>query len=243
MIKAIMQIDLNNALALRYHEVALKSFERVSDIFEIEVVQCVLPTTLLPELKDIPNALTKRSPQELASLHSNYRMAKRISEGERFWVLEHDAYLRPQHEDVFRMIMSKWLTKDSTFQLGMANEFWTTVPAIAKMYCEQVRLGWDIGPMSLLHRVTDAYCRTKKHNHRDTYWPMNRFKNPEWRNKTGVDINVSIAYNRPSIVIDSPITQILDEKYGGTVRDRKRSNKIYVKEAHPDVEWIKLDNE
>jgi len=139
MIKAIMQIDLNNALALRYHEVALKSFERVSDIFEIEVVQCVLPTTLLPELKDIPNALTKRSPQELASLHSNYRMAKRISEGERFWVLEHDAYLRPQHEDVFRMIMSKWLTKDSTFQLGMANEFWTTVPAIAKMYCEQVK--------------------------------------------------------------------------------------------------------
>jgi len=72
---------------------------------------------------------------------------------------------------------------------------------------------------------------------------MNRFKNPEWRNKTGVDINVSIAYNRPSIVIDSPITQILDEKYGGTVRDRKRPNKIYVREAHPDVEWIKLDNE
>lgn len=239
MIKGIMQVDFNSQLALRYCEVALESFQRVSDIFEIEVVQCVLPTTLIPELSSMPNALAKRSPQELASIHSNYRMAKRMSQGERFWVLEHDAYLRPQHEDVFRMIMSKWHTKNSSFELGMANEFWTTIPAIAKMYCTEIEKGWSSGPMSLLHKVTDRYCKNNKE--RNTYWPMNRFKNPEWRNKTGVDINVSLAYNNPKIILDSPITQIMDEKYGGTVRDRKKDSHLYSRETNPDAEWIDLD--
>lgn len=236
--KAYMQVDFNSSLAMKYCDLALKSFDRVSDILEIEVIQCVTPSTLLPELSDIPNALKKRSPQELASIHSNYHMAKRISQGERFWVLEHDAYLRPQHEDVFRMIMSKWKTKDSTLNIGMANEFWTTIPDIAALYCNRIKKGWPSGPMSLLHKVTDEYCKNNKT--KNTYWPANRFKNPQWCNKTGVDNNVSTAYNKPSVILDSPITQILDERYGGTVTDRKRSFDVYDKNHHPDVEWVKL---
>ena len=38
MIKAIMQVDLNNTLALQYLELALKSYECVSDIFKEEVM-------------------------------------------------------------------------------------------------------------------------------------------------------------------------------------------------------------
>lgn len=236
-----MQVDLSSSLALKYNEVALKSFERVSDIFSIEVVQCIVPETLLPELSSVTERLReKRSPQEIASLQSNYRMAKRIAQGERFWIMEHDAYLRPEYEDKFRMIMSKWLTKDSTLMIGMANECWTTVPEIAKRYCTEVENGWSTGPMALLHRVTEIYCNEKKVAYNDTYWPANRYKNPEWCNKTGVDINVSSAYNKPRVVIDSPITQIMDENLGGTVTDRKRSFNVYDKKHHPDMKWITL---
>lgn len=238
MIKGIINADLNNPLAVKYLEVTLKSYEIVSDIFEVEVIQCVTPDTLLDELKDIPNQLKNRSPQELASIHSNYRAAKRMANGERFWALEHDAYLRPEHEETFRMIMSKWLTKKTTLQIGMANEFWTTIPPIAEMFCKEIERGYARGPMALLHNVTDKYLKDKPQL-RDTYWPANRFKNEEWMNKTGVGFNVTNAYNNPPVIIDAPITQILDEKYGGTVVDRPKS--LYNKRVNPDMKWIKLD--
>ena len=242
MIQAYMQIDFNNSLAVTYHEHALKSYDCVKDIFQVNVIQCVTPATLLEELKDAPNQLTKRSPQELASIHSNYRAAKKMAAGERFWCLEHDAYLRPEYEDNFRMIMSKWLTKKSTLQIGMANEFWTTVPEIAAMFCAEIERGWSVGPMSLLHRVSDIYLKNNKE--KNTYWPANRFKNKKWINKTGIDCAVSLAHNKPSIVIDSPITQILDEKYGSTVTDRskEKTKNFHTKKLHPDVKWIKLDS-
>lgn len=239
MIEAYMQVDLNNSLAVAYMNHALKSFEIVSDIFHVNVLQCVTPDTLLDELKNASNQLTRRSPQELASLHSNYRIAKRIANGEKIWALEHDAYLRSEHEDVFRMIMSKWLSRRSTLNLGMANEFWTTTQEIAQDYCLRIERGWEYGPMSLLHRCTDSYHVGKKQQY-TTYWPANRYKNRKWCNMTGVGYNVSSAYNSGKILLNSPICQILDERYGGTVVDRKK--KIYYRELHPDVKWITLDN-
>lgn len=239
--KGIMNVDLNNPLAVRYMEVALKSWECVSDVFEVEVVQCITPDTLL---ENVNNNLVKRSPQELAALHTHYRTAKRMSQGDRVWMMEHDAYLKPEGEDFFRMILSKWLTKKSTFQLGMANEFWTTIPQIAQLYCERIENDWAGGPMQLLHKVTDEWRRANKDGHACTYWVANRHHNSEWLNKTGLGHDVSSAYNRPIKLFDQCVTQILDERYGGTVRDRsnqKGDTKVYTKPQHPDVMWITLD--
>lgn len=234
--RGIMNVDFGNPLAVKYMNVALESFQRVSDIFEVTVVQCITPDTLLP---NVNNNLSGRSPQELAAFHTHYRAAKRMAEGERIWMLEHDAYLRPDGEEFFRMIMSKWLGKKSSMQLGMANEFWTTIPPIAKMYCETFENNYDRGPMQLLHTVTDKYCRQNNNRHNNTYWPSNRFKNPHWCNKTGMNTDVSSAYNSPVKQWDSPIIQIIDEKYGGTVIDTGKRK--YDREVHPDYEWIKLD--
>jgi hypothetical protein len=258
MIKAYMQVDLNNELALRYMEVALKSFERVSDIFEIEVIQCITPETLLPELIDNPLithtkdqvSLRNRSPQELGSLHSNYRMIKRLAQGEKFWVLEHDAYLRPQHEDVFRMLMSKWRQFPAA-GLGTAFEFYTMNSDISKIWINKFLSGTNLGPMGIMHSAIDQWSKTHNNNKRNIYWPANRFKHVEWTNKTGVDVGAHACHHRPKIIIDSPITQILDEKYGGTVIDRKKTRGpdgkydktiLYNRTKHPDVEWITLDN-
>lgn len=234
--RGIMNVDFGNPLAVKYMNVALESFQRVSDIFEVTVVQCITPDTLLP---NVNNNLSGRSPQELAAFHTHYRAAKRMASGERIWMLEHDAYLRPEGEEFFRMIMSKWLNKKSSMQLGMANEFWMTIPPIAKMYCEAFENNYDRGPMQLLHTVTDKYCRQNNNRHNNTYWPSNRFKNPHWCNKTGMNTDVSSAYNSPVKQWDSPIIQIIDEKYGGTVIDTGKRK--YDRDVHPDYEWIKLD--
>lgn len=234
--RGIMNVDFNNPLAVRYMNVALKSFQRVSDIFELSVVQCITPDTLLP---NVNNDLEGRSPQELAAFHTHYRAAKRMASGERIWMVEHDAYLRPEGEEFFRMLMTKWKTLKSSCQLGMGNEFWTTHPDIAKMYCHEFENGFKRGPMQLLHIVTDRYCRENKNVHPNTYWPSNRFKEPTWKNKTGLNIEVSLAYNFPVKQWQSPIIQIIDEKYGGTVTDTGKRK--YDRDVHPDYEWITLD--
>ena len=236
--KGIMNVDLNNPLAVRYMEVALKSWERVSDVFEIEVVQCITPDTLLP---DVNNDTSTRSPQELAAFHTHYRVAKRIQNGERLWMMEHDAYFRPEGEEFFRMIMTKWERKNSSFQLGMANEFWTTTPKIAKRFCEEFENGYKRGPMALLHRVTDQENRERKNRHADTYWPANRFKNPEWKNMTGLHVDVSMAYSQPLTLFPSPVVQILDVEYQSTVTDRPKNANPKTPENQPDMLWISLD--
>jgi len=237
-IRGIMNVDLNNPLAMRYLEVSLKSWERVSDIFEVHVTQCITPDTLIPNLND---NLNNRSPQELAALHTHYRVAKRIAMNERVWCMEHDAYLRPEGEDFFRLIMSKWLTKKSSFQLGIANEFWTTIPEIARMFCTKVENNYDRGPMQLLHSVTDTWRRDNPDGHACTYWPANRFRNPDWCNKTGLNYDVSGAYNKPIKLWDAPVCQILDEKYQSTVTDRPKNANIRTVKNQPDMKWITLD--
>lgn len=249
-----MQVDLNNDLACRYMEYALKSFERVKDIFEIEVVQCVTPETLLPELKDNPNITTdpktgnplrNRSPCEIASLHSNYRMIKRMSEGERFFVLEHDAYLRPDHEDVFRMIMSKW-KEMPIILLGTAFEFYTMQPTIAKHWIDVFLKGTSSGPMGIAHTVGTRYVSRRYNN---CYFPCNRYKDSRWCNMLGVGNTTKQAYDDPEVILNAPITQIADERYGGTVTDRDWQlvdgkyvmEKTYNRINHPDFEWITLD--
>lgn len=254
MIKSYMQVDLNNELAVRYMNYALKSFERVKDIFEIEVVQCITPETLLPELKDNPNITVdpktqkkyrNRSPCEIASLHSNYRMIKRFAEGERFFVLEHDAYLRPEHEDVFRMVMSKW-REMPIILLGTAFEFYTMQPYLAREWIKVLENGTNLGPMGIAHQVGTHKVPGKFNN---CYFPANRYKDPRWCNLTGVGKNTSMCYDDPNVLLNSPITQIADERYGGTVTDRDWQlvdgkyimEKTYNRTKHPDFEWITLD--
>jgi hypothetical protein len=93
--------------------------------------------------------------------------------------------------------------------------------------------------MQLLHVVTDKYCRSKKNIHPNTYWPANRFQNPDYCNKTGLNVDVSSAYTKPIKVWDSPIIQIIDEEFGGTVTDTGKRK--YDREVHPDYNWITLD--
>jgi len=259
MIKGIMQVDLNNELAVRYKDYALKSFEPVKDIFEIEVTQCVTPDNFLEELEGEKGVtqnlktnkrLKARSPQEIGSLQSKYLLTKRLAAGEKFWIMEHDAYLRPQHENVFRMLMTKW-QKFPCAGIGIANEFYTLWEDIAAIWIDLFLSGHPTGPMGITHAATNIWAEKTKYRGRDVYWPASRFIDPRWCNMTGLGQNCNIAHKDPQVIIHSPITQCIDYKYGGTVTDRPHQlvngkydkEKAYAIKDHPDFEWITLDND
>ena len=232
MIKAFMQVDCNNPLALKYLEHALKSFERVKDIFEIHPIQCITPDTLL----DISFSKNKnRSPQEEASICSQYRIMKMIASGKRFWIMEHDAYLRPEYEDTFRMIMSKY-TQMLTCNIGIAMECYTAHPEVAKLFCQYVENDLNTktrGPMGILHTVTDIVSETTANQRRNVYWPK-----LGKQNQTGISYNVSRAFKNPHKTIDAPVTQLIDSTKGSTVTDRPKIQNLYTPESHPNFHFI-----
>lgn len=239
MIEGYMQVDLNDPLAVKYHKVALKSFERVSDIFRINVVQCITPDTLL----DLPFSEDKRrSPQEKASLCSQYRMHKRMSqEGpmNRFFIMEHDAYLRPDQEETFRMIMSKW-EQMITLNVGIAMECYTCKRQISKLFCEAVendKTTKMTGPMGILHTVTDAWVKKNNLQVRAVYWPKIGKDN-----KTGVAYDVTRAHRKPQVVLEAPVTQLIDTSLGTTVTDRPDSQvkNYYNQDTHPNFHFVNL---
>lgn len=238
MIEAYMQVDLNNPLAVAYMNHALKSFDRVSDIFHINVIQCITPDALL----DINFSPTKtRSPQEKASLCSQYRIAQRMANGEKIWMMEHDAYLIPEREEIFRIIMSKY-TIMPVCNIGIAMECYTVQPKLAKMFCDLIEDDENTGlkgPMAVLHRAADRYCAQTGNNRNNIYWPKEGKEN-----LTGISYNVSSAHKKAKVIIPSPVTQLIDTNRGTTVIDRiqAQGDKLfYKKETHPNFHFISVD--
>ena len=239
MIEAYMGVDFNNPLAVKYNELSIKSFAPVSHYFNINAIQCITPGTLLDSI-----TLSKhkdRSPQEQAHIHSTYRLMKRIANGERLWIMEHDAYLYPEHVDLFERIMLKY-REMPTCNIGIALECYTVAPTVASLFCSYIEHDDSHncrGPMSILHTVTDKHCANVNNRLRNVYWPKNGMKN-----LTGVSTNVSNAHNRPEVILPSPVTQLIDEGLGCTVTDRTRfqgKDRFYNEKTHPNFHFVTLD--
>lgn len=244
--KAYMQVDFNNDLAMRYNEIALKSFECVSDVFKIEVIQCVTPEKLLPELKNTRYWHTNKriTPGELGSYHSNYRMMKRLAKGDtRFWVMEHDAYLIPGQEENFRRYLKK-CNEMEAMVLGTATEIWTVNSGVAQEYCRIVLNGTNKGTMSVMHQAIDIHCANIDLSLNRVYWPLNRYKDPRWVNKTGIGRSATQAHNRPLGIENAICTQLIDSKYGSSIKGRDAlATKIgkRIEKQHNDLHFVDLD--
>jgi hypothetical protein len=238
MIEAYMQVDLYNPLAVAYMLHSLKSFDRVSDIFHINVIQCITPDTLL-DINFSP--IKTRSPQEKASLCSQYRIAQRMANGEKIWMMEHDAYLIPEREEIFRIIMSKY-ERMPVCNIGIAMECYAVQPKPAKHFCDLIENDSKTnlkGPMSVLHFAVDHYSKITRNNKNNVYWAKHGKEN-----LTGISYDVSSAYKNPRVTIPSPVTQLIDSKRGTTVIDRVQAQGdrlFYKKETHPNFHFISVD--
>jgi len=251
--KAYMQVDFNNPVAVKYMKVALKSFEPVKDIFEIEPIQCVTPDTLLPELENSNYQIGSQAykdrnwlPGEIGSFHSQFRMAKRIAEGEKLWVLEHDVYLRPERIDDFVALVKKSHEKD-VMNIGTGMEIWTLSQPVAKAWNDYVIGNRRLrgGNMSALHKSTDRWAKSIKNQYNSIYWPARRMKDPRWLNLTGIGTTVEEAHTDPNYLMHTPCTQLVDPNYGASISDRECEYRAKTASdlatRHPDLKIISLD--
>lgn len=245
MIKGYMQGDLRNPIVHKYLKHSLPSWEPVSDVFEVRLVQCMLPNeklvddsgkVILDETSFNPDK--KRSPQEIASIMSQYRMMKRISEGHSLWIMEHDAYLKPKGVDEMRRVFSKY-HQLMTVCVGIAMECYTCQPEVASIFCKMVETDFDHpfrGPMQILHQATNRYAKKINNTRRNVWWPKKG-----QNNETGLSNNVSNAHNSPMLTIPNPVTQLVDESVGSTVTDRRGIKPKYTKESHPNFHFVTVD--
>lgn len=246
MIKGYMQGDLRNPIVHKYMKYALKRWECVSDVFQVNVVQCVKPhedlnhpleyKTVQLEWKSLDRK--NRSPQEIASLLSQYRYMKQIAEGEKLWIMEHDAYLRSNGEAEFRRVMGKF-NQLLVCNIGIAMECYTCQPQVAKIFCDLVEndsVHPYRGPMTILHMACDAYSKQIDNKSRNVWWPKQGQKN-----ETGLSYNVTSAFRNPKLTVDAPVTQIMDKRFGSTVTDRPTIDPNYHEKTHPNFEFVTLD--
>jgi hypothetical protein len=128
MIDAYMICDMGNPLSMRYVELSLASFERVSDIISITPVQCTTPETLPIRFEKnqepIPFYVGEAGEDDYlharffggtfcdnekynSIMHSQLMFIERIAAGEPIAIMEHDAALI--NEESFRtMIDEHW---------------------------------------------------------------------------------------------------------------------------------------
>jgi hypothetical protein len=114
-----------NPISEEYAKLSRESFECVSDVIEIEQFDAITPES--PEydshqskynwqrsLMRMDNRSTQdkesydhpHSPSERAGMCSHWELLRQRSEtDERFYVIEHDTYLWPQHEETFRGLL------------------------------------------------------------------------------------------------------------------------------------------
>lgn len=245
MVEGYIQANLKNPIVHKYLEHSLKSFEPVSDVFNINIIQCMLPGETLREedgskiiSEEDLNPHKKRSPQEIASIISQYRLMRRIREGEKLFIMEHDAYLLPEGEDEFRKVMTKF-DQLLVCNIGIAMECYTCHPEIADRFCKYVENDFNHklkGPMSILHKSADDYAKKIKCATRSFWWPKKGMSN-----ETGLSYNVTTAFEDPVLTIKAPVTQLIDINIGSTVTDRQGIKPKYTKKSHPNFHFMKLD--
>lgn len=222
--KAYQIVDFNNPVSVNYYKYSVSSFAPVKDLLDIEQVQCIVPATLPSNINFDPKK--KRSDTEKAVLASHYMLIKRLAVGEKFIIMEHDAYLWPEKVELFRTMLDK-ISTTAVWISGIAVECYTMSQEVAKRYCELMENDSSHnrpGPMSILHTAGNDVCLTKNTR---VVWPL--------YGETGKLVfaeNVNLASAGKGKTNDAPVTQYVNLNAGVTV---ERKNRPITKENNPNV--------
>lgn len=124
-IKFFQIVIPDNPASMEYAEISRKSYEPVSDLIEIIPFDAITPyhedfeehqskynwqrsLMIGDHRKGGLQHLDKppHSPSERAGMCSHWELMRvRGTVDERFWILEHDSYLHPEHENIFRYLV------------------------------------------------------------------------------------------------------------------------------------------
>tara|TARA_R110000868_G_scaffold9000_3_gene45578 strand:- start:8991 stop:9737 length:747 start_codon:yes stop_codon:yes gene_type:complete len=243
--KAYMICDLTNPVSVSYTEVAMKSFEPVSDLIEIIRLQCYKPDTLNQctakfSISDISSAKKYQGqnrlipPAEKACLTSHVDLwFKQADTSERFIIMEHDAYLRDPSK--FRSLFSK-IDDFEIWNCGIAMECYSITRRFARygiLYWSDPDKQITSGPMGELFFIYTKLHRSRYHltsGILPVLWPTVYMKNQIVSTKGG-DPRTTIRHGKFE---SAPVTQCYDGTIGSTI-DR---NQPINKRSNPDVEYL-----
>lgn len=222
--KAYQIVNLNNPVSVKYHKHSLKSFEAVKDILEIVPIQCYTPDTLPTDY--VYKEKNSRTLYEQACFASHFHLVKRLSKGEKFIIMEHDAYLWPERINAFYELMNQ-KEMYSAFYLGISNEFYTLDKGIAALYVEKVVEGkLSGGPMTTAMQCINHY--NKRHPGL-CLWPVTGQKN-----LISSSTSASNSANGIGRIFDAPVTQHFMMEHGSTIIERANRWK-FTPEKNPDM--------
>lgn len=195
-VKVYQIVIPDNPVSMEYHELSKKSFERVNDIIEIIPFDAITPyhedfeehesrynwKQSLMKYDLVKGHIRHKdekphSPTERAGMCSHWELMRlRKETQERFWVTEHDTYLIPEHENVFRYLID--IVKNRNID-------YANIGLFMGMYSfnrHMAHFGYDMltrakpetfpincGPYGVLERLFK------------TYLTMHRRKHPDWK--------------------------------------------------------------
>lgn len=224
MITAYQIVDFNNPVSLEYHKHSASSFKVVSDYVNIVPVQCVTPDTL-PDININPKY--NRTPTEKAVLVSHYNLIKKIANGERCIIMEHDAYLWPDRVDTFKEQLD--MVDDLTlWNCGVAIECYSLSQMAASKFCsiiEHELNEYHPGPMFLIHRVGNKVCKRER---KQVLWPVSGNDNRSCLSNSATE-----SLSGTGIVFEAPVTQHVMQSVGVTIE--KSNNWVYSPENNKNL--------
>ena len=213
-------VDFDNPTSVQYYQYSVQSLRPVADLLNIEQVQCITPKTL-------PSGILgddkKRSETEKAALVSQYLLIKRIAQGERLIVMEHDAYLRPGFEQTFR---DAFVLIDQTalWVPGIACECYTMNQRVAQIFCDLFERDSQHGvrgPLAMMFEAGREYCKKVGGQ---VLWPLYAKENNNY-NKSCLASTPDDAHHGRGKILDAAITQHVDETAGVTIKRNKQINR------------------
>ena len=218
--------DLNSSISSLLLSVSHASFKPLGDLLDINLFQCFTPETIPRDKLYGDNK--KRSVYEQACFASHYSLVSKLRDGEEFIIMEHDAYLWPEHVDHFKSLWSRYKDFD-VFYPGISNEFYTLTSRVAEAYVENVDRGKFFGgPLS---QASNAYELTKTKSSL-ACWPVVGQKN-----LICISNSIRDCMKGRGDVIRAPITQCFNLKTGSTIKERLNNWKT-TKEKNPDMFFV-----
>lgn len=218
-----MIVDFNSEVSEFYYKKSLESFAIVKDYLDIELVQCITPDTLDPSLPYLKHP-HPRTPSEQSCQMSHYNLVKKsINSNERFIIMEHDAYLYPDKDEVFLQMLEE-IEKNPVWNCGIAMECYSVDSKFAKIYCDFIdnvdhesRFG---GTMEVCLRTYDIYS-SAWYNKKSVLWPADGYDN-----KSCYSDSLKSCIKREGIIVDAPVSQMFSKKHENTVVHERVNVKV-----------------
>lgn len=232
--KAILLLDKQNSVSVEYAKITRQMFSPFFD--DIEEMQCITPGKInAVPIKFHPKK--KRIKAEEAVLASYYILFSKIANGEKFVILEHDAFILEGQESKFASLLETVDICD-IWNPGMHVECHTASQRVAKRFCELLQDDMNVryrGPMEYLQacgvELGDGYF----------VFPVNAGKpiRDIPKNTLGVGSNIVSCATGKTLTIPAPVTQMIDPSYGSTINFECVKDQ---REVYTNMEYISLDN-